>query len=114
MEKEQLEKLTRDYQSIQEQLQALSMQKEQYKGQSEELKRALEEVSNASGRIFLAVGGIMAETDKQTAEKSLKERQESSAMRLSIIERQLTEASKREQSLRSEITAELKGAKDNE
>jgi len=33
MEKEQLEKITREYQMLQEQLQSLAMQKEQFKEQ---------------------------------------------------------------------------------
>lgn len=111
MERDELEKITRDYQMLQEQLQALSMQREQFKEQKEEVRQALEEIEKAKGKIFLAIGGIMVDTDKATAAKNLKERQESSAMRLSIIEKQLDDASKKEQALRAEITAALKNLK---
>ncbi len=96
---------------IQEQLQALAMQKEQFKEQREEVKQALEETEKAKGKIFLAVGGIMVDVDKATATKNLKERQESATMRLTIVEKQFEETSKKEQSLRTEITAALKEMK---
>ncbi len=112
MEKEQLEKVTRDYQMLQEQLQALAMQKEQFKEQKAEFGEALEEVEKAKGKIYLAVGGIMVDVDKATATKSLKEKQESTTMRLSITEKQFDEATKKEQALRAEITAALKELKE--
>ena len=45
---------------------------------------------------MLAVGGIMVDVDKETATKSLKDRQESNAMRLTIVEKQFDEMSKKE------------------
>ncbi len=112
MEKEQLEKITREYQMLQEQLQSLAMQKEQFKEQKEELKEALEELEKAKGKIYLAIGGVMVDTDKETATKSVKEKQETTAMRLGIVEKQFDEISKKEQSLRSDITAALKEFKE--
>lgn len=111
MERDELEKMTREYQMLQEQLQGLTMQKEQFREQKDELKHALEEVEKAKGKVFLAIGGVMVDVDKETATKSLKERQESTSMRLTIVERQLEDASKKEQSMRSEITAALKTLK---
>jgi prefoldin beta subunit len=112
MEREQLEKLTREYQMLQEQLQSLAVQKEQFKGQKEEYKEALEEVEKAKGKIYLAIGGIMVDIDKETATKNIKEKEESAIMRLGIIEKQFEDLSKREQSLRSEITNALKDMKE--
>ena len=106
-----MEKLTREYQVLQEQLQGLGIQREQFREQKEELKMALEEVEKSKGRVFLAVGGIMVDVDKETATKSLKERQESNTMRMTIIEKQFEDASKKEQALRSQITEALKGMK---
>ena len=108
MEKDQLEKMTREYQMLQEQLQSLAMQKEQFKAQKEELKEALAEVEKAKHRIYLTVGGIMVEVDKETATKSIKERQESNTMRISIVEKQFEDLSKKEQSIRAELTTALK------
>ncbi len=111
MERDQIEKLTREYQMLQEQLQSLAMQKEQFRAQKEELKMALEETEKSKGKIFLAMGGIMVEVDKETAAKGLKERQDSTSMRLTIVEKQFDDASKKEKSLREEITSALKEIK---
>lgn len=111
MEKDQLEKITREYQMIQEQLQSLAIQKEQFKAQKEEFKDALEEIEKAKGKIYLTVGGIMVDVDKETAVKHVKERQDSNVMRLNIVDKQFEDLSKKEQSLRSEITTALKDFK---
>lgn len=111
MERDQLEKITRDYQMMQEQLQSLAVQREQFKAQKDELKEADTEVQKAKGKIYLTIGGIMVEVDRETAAKNIKERQESNTMRLTIVEKQFDELSKREQSLRAEITAALKELK---
>jgi prefoldin beta subunit len=112
MEKEQLEKITREYQMLQEQLQSLAMQKEQFKEQKAEFAEALEEIEKAKGRVYLAVGGIMVDVDKATATKNVKEKQDSAQMRLGITEKQFDELSKKEQSLRAEITTALKELKE--
>jgi len=103
--------MTRDYQMLQETLQTMAMQKEQFKEQKEEVKAALEEAEKAKGKIFLAVGGIMVDVTKETAIKNLKEKQESVTMRLTILEKQAEEGSKKEQAMRAEITAALKDLK---
>lgn len=111
MERDELEKITREYQMLQEQLQSLAVQREQFKEQKEEFKEALEEIEKAKGKIYLAIGGVMVDVDKDTAMKDVKEKQESAAMRLSIVEKQHEDLSKKEQNLRSEITAALKELK---
>jgi prefoldin beta subunit len=111
MERDELEKITRDYQMLQEQLQALSMQKEQFREQKEELKQALEEIEKAKGKVFLSIGGVMVDVDKATATKNIKEREDSASMRFTIIEKQFEDASKKEQTLRADITAALKDLK---
>lgn len=106
-----MEKLTREYQMLQEQLQSLAVQREQFKEQKTELKDALGEAEKATGKIYLAIGGIMVDVSKETAIKDLKEKEESNAMRLNIVEKQFEDASKKEQSLRTEITTALKDMK---
>lgn len=111
MTKEQLDKLTAEYQALQEQIQSLSVQKAQFGGQKEELKEAASELEKAKGRIYSSIGGVIIEATKDDAQKSIKEKQESIEMRLNIINRQYDEAIKREKSLRSEIENMLKGEK---
>ncbi|MDE1868598.1 MAG: prefoldin subunit [Candidatus Micrarchaeota archaeon] len=111
MDRDQIEKMTRDYQVMQEQLQSLAIQKEQFSGQKEELKEAMSELEKAAGKIYVAIGGVMVEQKKDEAVKSVKERQETLDMRLSIITKQLDDLSKKEKSLREEITTVLKDMK---
>lgn len=111
MERQELEKLTRDYQMLQEQLQSLAMQKEQFAAQNEEQKEALTEIEKASGKVFISVGGAIVETTKAEALKKLKERHDAVEMRLTLVNRQHDEFSKKEKSLREEITAALKAEK---
>lgn len=108
MDRQELEKLTRTYQVTQEQLQALAMQKEQFTAQREEQKAALAELAKSKGKVYRSVGGVIIETTKEDAERDLKEKQESVEMRLSLVQKQHDEISKKEKSLREEITAALK------
>jgi prefoldin beta subunit len=107
VERQELEKLTRDYQLIQEQLQNLAVQKEQYNLQKEEHREALAELEKASGKVYINIGGVIVESTKNEAIAKLKERQESVDMRLTIISKQFEDFSKKEKSMREEITKAL-------
>ncbi len=109
MSKEQLEKLTADYQGLQEQLQSLAIQKAQFTEQKEELKGAMDEIEKAKGKVYSTIGGVMVETTKEEASKNVKERQDSVDMRLSIINKQYEDAVKKEKTLRAEIENLVKG-----
>ncbi len=111
MTREQLDKLTAEYQTLQEQIQSLSVQKAQFGSQKEEFKEAALELEKAKGRIYSSVGGVIIETTKEDAQKGVKEKQESIEMRLGIINKQYDEAIKREKALRSEIESMLKSEK---
>ncbi len=111
MDRNELEKMTKEYQLLQDQLQSLAMQKEQFSAQKEEYKQALAEIEKTTGKIYLAVGGAMVDVTKDAAIKDIKDRQESSEMRLGIANKQYDELSKREQTLRSGITNALNGLK---
>lgn len=108
MGKEQLEKLTADYQALQEQLQSLALQKAQFTEQKEEFKDAIEELGKAKGKVYSTIGSVMIETTKEEAAKSVKERQDSAEMRLSIISKQYDDAVKKEKALRDEIEEIIK------
>lgn len=101
-------KMSKDYGVLQEQLQAVAMQREQLSAQKQELDEALLEVEKSTGKVYVAVGGAIVETDKASAVKDIKEKRESAEMRLGIAKRQYDELSKKEQALRAEITAALK------
>ncbi|MCL5412738.1 MAG: prefoldin subunit [Candidatus Marsarchaeota archaeon] len=108
MDKAQFEKLTKDYQQLQEQLRNLALQREQFTMQNEEYKEALASIQASAGKVYYAVGGALVESNKDAAAKDIKEKQESLELRLSIMGKQYEELSKREQALRTEITNALK------
>ncbi len=108
MDNDQLDKMSKDYGVVQEQLQSVAMQREQLASQKTELDEALLEIGKSTGKVYVAIGGVVVETDKESALKDIKEKLESTEMRLGIAKRQYDELSKKEHSLRSEITAALK------
>lgn len=111
MEREQLEKATREYNMLHEQIQSLAMQRQQFIEQKEEYKEALAALEKATGKIYMAVGGVIVEVEKAKAIESVKEREENSEMRISIVKKQQEDLTKKEQSLRTEISAALKDFK---
>lgn len=110
MEKEQLEKLTKDYQGIQMQVQSLALQKAQFSQQKEEYTEAQTELQVAAGKVYTEIGGLLVETTKDTALKNLKEKLESIDMRLTIVSKQYDEVMKKEQTMRNTLTSELQKA----
>ncbi len=108
MEEDQ-EKLTIEYQKIQSRLQALALQKAQLGAEKEEYKKALQEVEKAEGKIYTSKGNAMIETTKEESIKSIKEEQDSIDLKLSIVDKQYADTSKKEQELREKINAILKG-----
>ena len=111
MEREQIEKLSREYSILQEQMQALAMQREQFLERKEEYKEAFKEVEGASGKVYLALGGAIVEVQRDYALKSIKGKEEVSDMRIGILKKQYDELSKKELALRNEINAAIKGQK---
>ena len=111
MEKDQIERMTREYNILQEQLQSLAIQKEQFSEKKEEYEEALKEVQKATGKVYLAVGGAIVEVDKQYATKGIEEKKEVTTMRIGIVKKQYDDLAKKEQTLRNEINAALKELK---
>ena len=108
MDREHIEKMSREYSAIQEQLQGLAIQKEQFTERREEYKEAAKEIEGASGKIYFAVGGAIVEVEKPYALNSIKEKEEVAGMRMDIIKKQHDELSKKEQGLRAEINSAIK------
>ena len=112
MEREELEKLTREYNMLHEQIQALSMHRQQFAEQKEEYKEALAELEKATGKIYMAIGGVIVEVEKPKAIESVKEKEENAEMRISIVKKQQDDLTKKEQNLRSEINEAIKELKE--
>jgi len=99
-----VEKLVREYQMVQEQLRAATMQLDQLQNQKAELKRANEEIGTSTGKVYITVGGVIIETTKEKALSDLKERSELTEVRLSSMTRQFSEFKAKEEKLGEKLT----------
>ncbi len=105
---EDAEKLTMEYQKVQSRMQALAIQKAQLAAEKEEYKKALEEVEKSTGKIYTSRGNAMIETTKEESIKAIKEEQDSVDLKISIVDKQYNDTSKKEQELRENINAIIK------
>lgn len=94
-----VEKLVRDYQILQEQLRASAMQLDQLQNQKLELEKANEEVGKSSGKVYLSVGGVIIETPKEKALGEIKERAELTEVRITLMTKQFNELKVKEKTL---------------
>ncbi len=100
----EIEKLSKEYQDIQEKIQTLEYQKMQFNAQIQEYENAEEEIENSTQKIYIVIGGIMIETTKEKAKAGIKEKKESIEMRLNIINTQQSKTSAKEHELREQLT----------
>jgi len=101
---QEVEKLIKEYQLLQEQLRAFSLQLEQLQLQKTEATTAQAEIEKATGKIYITVGGVIVETDKPTALKNLKEKMETTDLRLQMTNKQFNELKAREKTLREKLS----------
>lgn len=107
---QEIEKMVRDYQMVQEQIRVYSIQIEQLKAQKSELERAQDEVDKASGKVYMSIGGVIVETAKDKAAADLKDRKELSETRINSITKQFNDLKTREKTLSEKITNIYKSA----
>lgn len=103
-EMQEAEKVIRDYQMVQEQLRAASLQLDQLQNQKAELAKAQEELSNASGKVYITVGGVIVETNKEKALEDIKGRAEVTEVRLSSLTKQFSELKAKNKQLGDKLT----------
>ncbi len=111
MEDEQIEEKIKEYEELQIAIQNLTVQKLQFEQQKEEYKNAEKSLQEATGKIYVEIGGFIVESSKEEAMASLKEKLDSSEIRLSITAKQLDDTKKKEESLREALNAEMQHAK---
>ena len=104
----EIEKKLAEFQSAQEQLQAISSQKFQLKMQEDELDSALKSVKEANGKVFKSTGFVVVEAEKDKLTAELEEKKESVAVRLQVVSKQEDKFKKRALELRTEIEAVAK------
>src|SRR5271157_3758187 len=99
-----IEKMVKDYQILQEQLRMYAIQLDQLKNQKSELERAGEEVDKSTGKVYISVGGVIVETTKDKATTDIKERSELSDTRIQSITKQYNDLKSKEKQLNERIT----------
>ncbi len=107
---EDIERILRDYQNVQQQLRTAMLQTEQLNARKIELSTAADEVKKATGKVYFTIGGITVETTKDKAAADISEKTETVDIRLHSLEKQINELKLKEKQLRDEIN-KLSGAK---
>lgn len=102
---QEIEKMVRDYQVIQEQLRNAALQLDQLNGAKADLDRAKAEIEKAEGRVYLTVGGIIVETTKDKAMSDITERAELTGVRIKSATKQYDELKSREKQLGERLTS---------
>jgi prefoldin beta subunit len=105
-----IEKMIKDYQSVQEQLRLYAIQLEQLKAQKSELERASSELEKSTGKVYISVGGVIVETTKDKASSDVKDRVELSNTRIQSVTKQYNDIKAREKALSEKITQIYKSA----
>ena len=106
----ELEKLLKDYQVLQEQLRSMAMQVEQLQAQSLDMGRAKEELDKASGKVYISVGGVIVETTKEKAVSDIKDRSSLTETRLQSANKMYADLRSKEKQLNEKITRLYKQA----
>lgn len=100
----ELEKLLKDYQILQEQLRSVALQVEQFQSQKMDMDRAVEELGKSNGKVYISVGGVIVETTKEKASEDLKDRLSLTETRLQSANKTYTDLRNREKQLNERIT----------
>ena len=98
-----LQQQLEEFQSLQRQLQFITVQRQQVAMQVEELKMAQEALKDASGTVYRAVGNLLVETTKSEANKDLSEKIETFGVRAGTMAQQEEKMRSRSDELREEL-----------
>ncbi len=101
---QELEKLLKDYQLLQDQLRTYALQLEQLQAQKMDMERAGSELEKASGKVYISIGSVIVETTKEKATADIKERSSLTDARIDSMNKQYTELRNREKQLNEQIT----------
>jgi prefoldin beta subunit len=106
----QIQDKINQFQTLQNQLQAVMMQKQQMTLQSADIDSALTALEKAGKpKVYEAVGPILIETTKEDSEKKLKENKELMTTRVVMLEKQEKKLTEKLKELSTEIQSELRG-----
>lgn len=98
----------KQYQILEQSLQAVHMQKQQFQAQLIEIESALVELTK-SNTAYKIVGNIMVASKKEDLKKDLEEKKEVFSARLKVLEKQESKYQEEAQKLHKEL---MKGMKE--
>ena len=89
---------------LQEQMRSATLQLDQLQIQKAELEKAKDEVGGASGKVYITVGSVIVETNKDKALSDIKEKAELTEVRIGSLTKQLNDLKTKEKTLGEKIT----------
>ena len=101
---QELEKLLKEYQVLQEQLRSTALQLDQLQNQKIDMERARDELEKASGKVYFTVGGVIVETTREKALEDIKDRHALTDTRVQSASKQYNELKSRERQFNEKIT----------
>lgn len=105
----QLQDKLAQFQTLQSQMQLVTMQKQQLFLNSADIDAALEALGKTSGeRVYKVAGPLLVETAKEESEKKLREDKELSETRIKMLEKQEKKMGEKMEELRAEIQGMVK------
>lgn len=107
---DEAERAVRDYQMVQEQMRSAAVQLNQLQSQKAELEKAQAEVGSATGKVYVTMGGVIVETNKEKALADIRERSELAEVRIGSLTKQLSELKSKEKQLGERLTQMYKQA----
>ena len=100
-----IEKMIKDYQILEEQIREYSIQLQDLQLQKSEAETAKAEVEKAAGKIYLTIGGVIVETDKEKALANLKEKSENLDMKIQMVNKQLSSLKSKEKVIKDKLSS---------
>lgn len=101
---QELEKLVKDFQILQEQLRASALQLDQLQNQKADLERAKGEIEKASGKVYITIGNVIVETTKEKALAEIKEKSELAEARVQSTTKHYNDLKAKEKASSERIT----------
>lgn len=95
-------------QTLEQNIQNISLQKQNFQSQLIEVDNALLEIGKASGQAYKIIGAIMVASEKEDLKKELEGKKEVLDLRINSIEKQENQLKERAANLQKEVLVELK------
>lgn len=110
IDKETEQKIRR-LQLYEQNMQTLALQKQQFQSQLIEIETALRELKE-TGKAYKIVGNIMVESDKETLDKELKQKEEMLGLRVKALEKQEESVKGKSKELQQEVLGTIEDEKE--